>query len=127
MRKSPVPVRLVAPNRQRVAGPYDRHAVGRHLTHAPTHANPVLARLPMHIWKGSDGFRRSPLHSDPADWLGNPQIVARPAGLEPATPGLERRCTSGQGREGHAYKALSGAWIITCRAVFKTDVYGTRP
>ena len=30
---------------------------------------------------------------DCADSLGNPQIVARPAGLEPATPGLEGRCS----------------------------------
>jgi hypothetical protein len=33
------------------------------------------------------------MDSHSANWLENPQIVARPAGLEPATPGLEGRCS----------------------------------
>src|SRR6266849_8748332 len=33
------------------------------------------------------------MDSDPLDWLNNPKILARPAGLEPATPGLEGRCS----------------------------------
>jgi hypothetical protein len=35
-----------------------------------------------------DGLKAGPTHVTGID----PQIVARPAGLEPATPGLEDRC-----------------------------------
>ncbi len=50
-------------------------------------------RQPTRIWKGSDGFGRDALDSESTVFLDNPQIVARPAGLEPATPGLEGRCS----------------------------------
>lgn len=47
------------------------------LTHAVTHADRLPTRVPARTLTGSDGFRRNPLDSDPADWLGNPVSFLR--------------------------------------------------
>src|SRR5690349_20820166 len=63
------------------------HGVRPRLTHAATHANPVPTRVPTRILKGSDGPRRNPADSAPANLLGNSKRLARPTGFEPVAFG----------------------------------------
>ena len=61
------------------------------LAHAVAHANPSPTRFPTRNVTDIDGVRRNPLERDRADSFEKSKIVARPAGLEPAPPGLEGR------------------------------------